>query len=170
MPARINVVNLADLVRKEVEKSVQLQTSELLNEMKSIMQAELDTAHQLLLGALARISCLEREVQKFQPTNTSTSSLLSSPQRRNKSICRHWVKNRCTYGEDCKFSHDNASVSVSSFQSAESGLKNFPDSNIEQKVQQTHKMIETADTVHVQQGALAKHPKCFTSLERQISS
>ena len=72
MPSRINGVNLTDLVRKEVEKSVQLQTNE-LTEMKSIMQAELDTAHQLLLGALARISCLERELQKFQPTNTSTS-------------------------------------------------------------------------------------------------
>ena len=55
MPAKINGVNLSDLVKREVEKSVQLQTSE-LNEMKCIMQAELDTAHQLLLGALARIS------------------------------------------------------------------------------------------------------------------
>ena len=73
MPAKINGVNLADLVKREVEKSVQLQTSE-LNEMKTIMQAELDTAHQLQLGALARISCLERELQKFQPTNTSISS------------------------------------------------------------------------------------------------
>ena len=137
MPPRINGVNLADLVRKEVEKSVQAQTSE-MNEMKSIMQAELDTAHKLLLGALARISCLEREVDKFQPTiNTFTPPYLSSPQRRSKNICRHWVKNRCTYGEDCKFSHDNASESVSSFKSAESGLENFPDSNIEQKVQQT---------------------------------
>ena len=67
MPPRINGVNLADLVRNEVEESVQLQTSE-LNEMKSIMQAELDTAHQLLLGALARISCLEREEQKYLPS------------------------------------------------------------------------------------------------------
>ena len=61
MPAKINGVNLSDLVKREVEKSVQLQTSE-LNEMKCIMQAELDTAHQLLLGALARISCLEKEI------------------------------------------------------------------------------------------------------------
>ena len=130
MPPRINGANLTDLVRKEVEKSVQLQTNE-LTEMKSIMQVELDTALQLLLGALARISCLEREVQKFQPTNTSTSSLLSSPPRRSRSICRHWVQNRCTYGDDCKFSHENARKSVSSFQPAESDLENFPDSDME---------------------------------------
>ena len=86
MPAKINEVNLSDLVKREVEKSVQLQTSE-LNEMKCIMQAELDTAHQLLLGALARISCLEKEIHKFQPTNTSTSSLLSSPQKKSSSTC-----------------------------------------------------------------------------------
>ena len=36
MPAKINGVNLADLVKREVEKSVQLQSS-VLNEMKCII-------------------------------------------------------------------------------------------------------------------------------------
>lgn len=147
MPSKINGVNFADLVKKEVGKSLEVQTSE-TNDMKKILLAELDTAHELLLGALARISCLEKEIQKFQPTiNTSTSSSsLSSPQRRNNRICRHWIQNKCTWGENCKFSHDNGRVSVGSFESAESGLKNFPDSNIKEKVQQTHDIMETADT------------------------
>ena len=95
MPPKINGANFADIVKKEVEKSLQAQTSE-MDEMKKIVQAELDTAHEFLLGALARISCLEKEIEKFQPTiNTFTPSSLSSPQRRSKSICRHWIKNKC---------------------------------------------------------------------------
>ena len=62
MPPKINGVNFVDLVKKEVEKSLEVQTSE-INDMKKILQAELDTAHELLLGALARISCLEKEIQ-----------------------------------------------------------------------------------------------------------
>ena len=98
MPAKINGATLSDLVKREVDKAVHLQTSE-INEIKSIMQAELDTAHQLLLGALARISCLEKELHQFQPTNISSSSVLSSPLRKSSSLCRHYLKNRCTYGD-----------------------------------------------------------------------
>ena len=134
MPAKINGVSLSDLVKREVEKSVHLQTSE-INEIKSIMQAELDTAHQLLLGALARISCLEKELHQFQPTNISSSSVLSSPLRKSSSICRHYLKNWCTYGDNCKFSHDEDRKSQSSFKSADSDLKKFPESAKEHRTE-----------------------------------
>ena len=52
MPPKINGVNLADLVKQEVAKSLQAQTSE-MDDVKKIVQAELDTAHEILLGALA---------------------------------------------------------------------------------------------------------------------
>ena len=64
MPPKINGVNIANLVKQEVAKSLQAQTSE-INDMKKIVQAELDTAHDLLIGALARITCLEKEIQHF---------------------------------------------------------------------------------------------------------
>ena len=47
--------------------------------------------------------------------------------------------------ENCKFSHGNGSVS--SFESAKSGLEVSPDSNNKEKVQQaTHDIIKAADT------------------------
>ena len=72
MPPKINGQNLADLVKQEVENKLQAQNSE-INDMKNTVQAELDTAHELLIGALARITCLEKELQKFRPTIHSSS-------------------------------------------------------------------------------------------------
>ena len=44
MPPKINGLNLADLVKQEVAKSLQAQSNE-SDDMKKIVQAELDTAH-----------------------------------------------------------------------------------------------------------------------------
>ena len=98
MPPKINGLNLAELVTEEVTKTLQAQNNE-MSDIKNIVQAELDTAHELLLDALARISCLEKEIKKFRPT---------------------------------KFSHGN-NGSVSSFESAMSGLQLSPDSNFQTK-------------------------------------
>ena len=83
MPA-INGSSMADLVKKQVEQEV----------------AQL---HQLLLGAMARITCLENELSNTKaerssprPPTTSTSS---------SQVCRHWLRKRCTWNERCRFSH-----------------------------------------------------------------
>ena len=47
MPPKINGLNLADLVKQEVENKFQAQNTE-INDMENIVQAELDTAHGLL--------------------------------------------------------------------------------------------------------------------------
>ena len=90
MPAKINGTSLSDLVKREVDKAVHLQASE-IDEIKSIMQAELETAHQLLLGALARITCLEEEVNKVHLSNTSSSSAgLHNMRKRGSVASRHF--------------------------------------------------------------------------------
>ena len=68
MPPKINGCSMADLVKQEVHKEVEAQLTEM---------------HNLLLGALARITCLEKEISeckvdssapRLPPTATSSSS------------------------------------------------------------------------------------------------
>ena len=114
MPASINNSPVKDLLKKEIQQ---------------YLQVELDNFHHLLLGSLARISCLEKELDDLKgqaqaPTpsaQSSTSSTTSSPhrlrsdssakhspnsQRSNSSICRHWLRNRCSYNQICRFRHE----------------------------------------------------------------
>lgn len=140
---KINGTSLSDLVKREVDKAVHLQASE-IDEIKSIMQAELETAHQLLLGALARITCLEEEVNKVHLSNTSSSSVFSTPHSKSSSTCRHYLKNRCTYGTNCKFSHEDRK-SESKFNLADSELESSTESAKQHRTEQDQASLKTAD-------------------------
>ena len=103
MPPKINGCSMADLVKQEVHKEVEAQLTEM---------------HNLLLGALARITCLEKEISeckvdssapRLPPTATSSSS---------SQLCRHWLKRRCTWKEKCRFSHGSDADSESSYSAA----------------------------------------------------
>ena len=143
MPAKVNGLSLQDLVKREVDKAVNQQASE-IEEIKSLMQAELETAHQLLLGALARIACLEEEVSKVHLSNTPSSSAFSSPHSKSSSTCRHFLQNRCTYGNDCKFSHEERKRE-SSFNSAVSDLISFTESDTEHRTELDQASLKPAD-------------------------
>ena len=89
----------------------------LKNEIQQYLQVELDNFHNLLLGSLARISCLEKEVDDLRGqaeaqattpiAQSSRSSATSSPPiQRSNSICRHWLRNRCSYNQICRFKHE----------------------------------------------------------------
>ena len=88
MAPTINGCSMADLIMQSIKKQVEPQLTDM---------------HELLLGALARITCLEKELNNYKadrsvPRLPSTSS--SSSQ-----LCRHWLKRRCTWKEMCRFSH-----------------------------------------------------------------
>ena len=74
MLATINNSPVKELLKKEIQQ---------------YLQVELDNFHNLLLGSLARVSCLEKEIDELKrqaeaPTpgaQSSTSSTTSSPYR-----------------------------------------------------------------------------------------
>ena len=108
MGPKINGNNIAELVKLEVEKTVNTQKNELL-EMKNMFEEQLDRAHELLLGAMARITCLENEINKYHQNtykhSTSSSSSLPKGRVPSSQLCRHWLRNRCTWRENCNFRH-----------------------------------------------------------------
>ena len=108
MGPKINGGSIAELVKLEVQMTVNDQKNELL-EMKNRLEAQLDRSHELLLGALARITCLESEISKYHQNTykPSTSSSSSLPKGRvpSSQLCRHWLRNRCTWRENCNFRH-----------------------------------------------------------------
>ena len=114
MPAIINGSSMADLVKKQVE----LEVSQL---------------HQLFLGALARITCLENELGNIKadrssprPPSTSTSS---------SQVCRHWLKRRCSWKEKCRFIHDSDADSEGSIDAKDQmGTRPTPSSSREVKL------------------------------------
>ena len=173
MPAKVNGISLQELVKREVDKTVSQQANE-IDEIKSILQAELETAHQLLLGALARIKCLEEEVNKFHLSTSPSSSVFSSPHNKSSSICRHFLQNKCTYGNDCKFSHEGRKRE-SSFNSAVSDLISFTESDKEQRTEQDQASNKTADSALIPKKALLPNIKnillpCSASSQAQSSS
>ena len=88
MPPKINGNTIADLIKQAVEKEVMLQLSEM---------------QELLQQALGRITSLEGEIVECKAT-PSAPRLPSSPSS-SSSVCRHWLRNRCTWKDKCRFSH-----------------------------------------------------------------
>ena len=79
---------MADLVKQAVQKEVALQ----LNKM-----------HELLESALSRITSLEEEIVKCNAT--PRAQRFPSTPSSSSSVCRHWLRNRCTWKNHCRFSH-----------------------------------------------------------------
>ena len=86
--------------------------------IKQALEKELDNYHELLLGALGRISCFEREISDLK---THSSMPQASPRGTvspqippsSSQLCRHWLQNRCTYSTRCRFKHGSESSSAS---------------------------------------------------------
>ena len=79
---------MADLVKQAVQREVTHQ----LNEMQEVLQV-----------ALARITSLEEEIAECK--TTPRAPRLPSTPSSSSSVCRHWLRNRCTWKDQCRFSH-----------------------------------------------------------------
>ena len=84
---------------------------------------ELGVYKDLLDNALTRIKTLEEEMAHFREMSNNNFPISKSPSKND--ICRHWLKNQCTWRQRCRFSHHQGSTSTSSTSSASS----LPDSN-----------------------------------------
>ena len=91
---------MADLVKQTMLKKV---------------EPQLTTMHELLLGALARIACLEKELTVYK-ANCSVPRLPSQSSSSSQ-LCRHWLKRRCMWKEKCRFSHGSDASSEGSYAS-----------------------------------------------------
>ena len=88
MPPKINGSSLADLVKQAVQREVAPQ----LNELQELLQE-----------ALARIKSLEKEIVECKATPRAPR--LPSTPSSSTSVCRHWLRKRCTWKDQCRFSH-----------------------------------------------------------------
>ena len=108
MGPKINGLSILDLVSTAVEKR---------------LAEELGVYKDLLDNALARIMNLEEEMTRIREMSNNNFPISKSPSKSD--ICRHWLKNQCTWRQRCRFSHCQGSTSTSSTSSASS----LPDSN-----------------------------------------
>ena len=97
MAPKINGLSMADLIMQSIKKQVEPQLTDM---------------HELLLGALARITCLEKELNNYKADRSVPR--LPSTSTTSSQLCRHWLKRRCTWQERCRFSHGSDADSESS--------------------------------------------------------
>ena len=103
MGPKINGLNMAELVAKEVSRQLEL------NMKKTEAQ---------LLEAMSRIACLENEIaQSLQNSNNislipNSNSQYVSPRTNSSDVCRHWLRNCCTWN-NCRFRHGGATSTSS---------------------------------------------------------
>jgi len=71
--------------------------------VKQAVQKEVAQMQEQLQLALARITSLEEEIAECKAT--SSAPRLPSTPSSSSSVCRHWLRNRCTWKDRCRFSH-----------------------------------------------------------------
>ena len=97
MGPKINGCSIADLVSAEVDRQLEKKCGDYKD---------------LLSGALSRIACLEEELALSR--RNSNNPLLFSKSFSKSDVCRHWLKNQCTWRQKCRFSHGSGDSSASS--------------------------------------------------------
>lgn len=138
MPPKINGNTISDLVRHELDNLMDHHKKEMI-ELSEKLEDQLDKAHEQLLGALARITCLENELTKVQH---SPKEHFSS--KKSSKICKHWLRNNCTWKQKCRFSHEGSLFSFSG--SAKSASQLSLNSSFQAKQMKEIMKTENTDT------------------------
>jgi len=97
MGPKINGNSVSDLVLAAVQKQ---------------LEVEMGDYKDLLNNALARINSLEEEIAQCRQNSNPIFPITKSPSKSD--ICRHWLKNQCTWKQKCRFSHGRGATSTSS--------------------------------------------------------
>ncbi len=103
MGPKINGLSISDLVSTAVEKR---------------LAEELGVYKDLLDNALTSIKNLEEEMTHFREMSNNNFPISKSHSK--NAICRHWLRNQCTWKQKCRFSHCQGSTSTSPSSSASS--------------------------------------------------
>ena len=103
MGPKINGLSISDLVSAAVEKR--------LEEELGVYKASLD-------NALSKVKNLEEEMAHFREMSNNNFPISKSHSK--NAICRHWLRNQCTWKQKCRFSHCQGSTSTSPSSSASS--------------------------------------------------
>ena len=97
MGPKINGNSVADLVLAAVQQQ---------------LEVEMGDYKDLLNNALARINSLEEEIAQCRQHSNPIFPIIKSSSKSD--ICRHWLKNQCTWKQKCRFSHSRGATSTSS--------------------------------------------------------
>ena len=120
MGPKINGLSISDLVSTAVEKR---------------LAEELGAYKDLLDNALTRINNLEEEMTHFRESSNN-NFLISKPSSKTD-ICRHWLKNQCTWKQKCRFSHGGAtSTSLSDVSLDLEEVATYKKEKVDKSVQQ----------------------------------
>ena len=97
MGPKINGNSVSDLVLAAVQKQ---------------LEVEMGDYKDLLNNALARINSLEEEIAQCRQHSNPIFPIIKSSSKSD--ICRHWLKNQCTWKQKCRFSHGGGASTTSS--------------------------------------------------------
>ena len=90
--------------------------------------------------ALARINTLEEEIALSRQNSNQTFPIPKSPSKSD--LCRHWLKNQCTWKQKCRFSHGGSTSSTSS-------LSYFNDKDLEEVPQYAQEKVDKSVQVEI---------------------
>ena len=97
MGPKINGSSVAELVSAAVDRQ---------------LEKKLGNYNNLLTGALAKIASLEEQLARCQQSSNTPFPIFKSSSKSD--ICRHWLRNQCTWHQKCRFSHGSTTSSTAS--------------------------------------------------------